>query len=147
MQQGSTCLSQLCPEASRKINVGDVFGRGEKGSDLGGGEAGDAAADLGDQEGQIGVSSCEIDETVHVGFDGLGVTVHGGNGVRLTLKANALSPYGSEFVHCQQGGTSSVGSGKVAAKDKDLAWPKPVYARGRCTGSYVKVAHSGFAVS
>ena len=59
----------------------DVFGPGKKGSNLGGGKAGDAAADFGDQECEFGVASGEIDELVHVGFDGIGAAVHGGDGV------------------------------------------------------------------
>lgn len=129
------------------MDVGDVFGRGEKGSDLGGGEAGDAAADLGDQEGEFRVEPGEIDELIYVGFDGIGAAVHGRDGVRLALQAHALAPYGSEFFHCQQGGASAVGSGKVAAKNKDLSCPEPVYAGGRCAGGRVKVAHDVIGVS
>lgn len=108
---------------------------------MGGGEAGNAATNFGDQEGQVGMAFGKLDEFVHVGFYGLGTPVHGWDGVRLPLQADAPAPYGSEFIYSQQGGTTPVGSGEVAAKDENLVRPELLYARGRCAGGCVKVVH------
>ena len=116
------------PETRRKVEFRKVCGRGKEGSYLGGGKAGNAAVDFGDIEGQDGMTFGKLDELVHMVFYGLGTPVHGWNGVRLPLQADASAPYGSEFIYCQPGGTTSIGSGEVAGKDENLVRLQSFYA-------------------
>lgn len=97
-----------------------VVSLGEEGGYLVVAETGDAAADAGDEERQVGTAGGEGDELVNVGLDGVGASVHGGDGVALALKADALSPHGTELLVGNTGGTAAVLAREVAAKDEDL---------------------------
>lgn len=107
-------------ERLRQTDVVQVCGGGEERRDFLVAEAGDAAADAGDEERQVGTAGGEGDELVNVGLDGVGASVHGGDGVALALKADALSPHGTELLVGNTGGTAAVLAREVAAKDEDL---------------------------
>ena len=60
------------------------------------------------------------DKLIHVGFDSLYPTLHGRNGVALSLQANTLSPYGAEALHGDTGCTTCVHARQIATEDKHL---------------------------
>lgn len=93
----------------------------KRGGDLPGMEAGNAAADRGDKEGQLGMGSGEGDELIDMGDDGLRTSLHGGDGVATALQADALSPDSPEVIEGVAGSASSMEALEVAAKDEDLA--------------------------
>ena len=64
----------------------------------------------------------ETDELVHVWLDGVHAALHGGDGVALPLKADALTPLGTEAVVGKPGGSAAMQACQVAAKDEDLVW-------------------------
>ena len=81
------------------MDVGNVDRAGEQRGDFAGGEAGDAAADAGHKEGQLGMTVGETDEVIHVGFDGVHTALHGGDGIALALQTNALTHDGAKSVN------------------------------------------------
>ena len=101
----------------------DVFhldGIGKQRRDFFNSEASDAAAYFGDQEGHFGVLLGEGNELVHVGSDGVHAALHGGYGIALSLKANALSHDGAKPLIGQTRCAATMGSSQIAAKDKDF---------------------------
>ena len=102
---------------------GDIllcFCRFEQRGDLFGCKSGDSAADLRNEEVQLGIQSGEFDEFIDIGFDGFDASLHGGYGIALSLESDALSPDGSELCESQACGTSGVHSGEVAAENEDF---------------------------
>ena len=59
-------------------------------------------------------------ELIHVRFDGINTALHGWNGIALSLKSNALSPYRAKAIIGKTCCTSTMRSCKVATKDKYL---------------------------
>ena len=110
----------VCGEGLGQDDVRLVVGLGEEGSDFVIAEAGDAAADAGDEERQVGTAGGKGDELVNVRLDGIGTSMHGGDGIALALKADALSPYGTEMLVGDAGSTAAVLAGEVAAKNENL---------------------------
>ena len=60
----------------------------------------------------------ELDKFVNVWLDSFDSSLHGRDGVGLTLQSDALPPYCAEFVQCGPGCPATVMSGEVAAEDK-----------------------------
>ena len=60
------------------------------------------------------------DELFHIRENGVYASLHGGDGIALSLKSNTLSHDGSEFFNGDTGCSSTVCSCQVAAKDKDF---------------------------
>ena len=60
------------------------------------------------------------DELIDVGADGVNASLHGGDGIALTLDAVAIAHYGSKIKIGNAGGTTSVHTGKIAAEHKHL---------------------------
>ena len=113
------CVQHL-PEALRQVDVRYSHRVLEERGNLLRPESGDAAAYFRDEERQFGMLAGEADEVVHIGFDGVGASVHGRDAVGLSLQACALSPYGSPLLPGQQGGASAVGTFQVAAENEYL---------------------------
>ena len=62
----------------------------------------------------------KADELIHVWFDGFNTALHGWNGITLTLKSNALSPYCTKAIIGKPCSTTAMCTSKVAAKHKYL---------------------------
>lgn len=107
------------PEVGGEGDVFEVDCVAEERGDLLGGEAGDAAADSGNEEAEFGVAVGKDDEAVYcvVEFE---EGAHGGDSVRLSLESFALSPHGTEAVHGLTCGASAVATGGVAAEYEDF---------------------------
>ncbi len=89
---------------------GDVVGR----------ESGDAAAYRSDEERLLGMFLGIADELIDVGPDGLHATLHGRDGITLTLRTVAVAHHCAEVKASHACGTTSVHTGEVAAKDEDF---------------------------
>ena len=111
---------QHLAEAPGQRDVLHGFGRFEQRGDLFGGKSGDSAADLRDEEIQLGIQPCELDEFIDIGLDGFDAALHGGYGIALALEADTLSPDGSELHEGQVCGSSGVHSGEVASENEDF---------------------------
>ena len=83
-------------------------------------EACDAAADASDEERQFRVLLGECDELVHIRTDGVHAALHRGDGIALTLQANALTHDGSKLAVGDVGRTAAVHSLQIAAEDEDF---------------------------
>lgn len=105
---------------SRQDDVVLVDGSGKQRSNLLIPEAGDATADAGHEELELGMGLGELDELVHIGLDGFHATLHGGDGVTLSLQPNALAPHGAKAVIGGTGGPTAMHSAQVAAEHKDF---------------------------
>ena len=81
-------------------------------------EASDAASYACDIEKQLRMIHGKGDELVNIGFDGFDTTLHGWNGIALSLQADTLSPYSSEFHLCDSCRTTAMMPLKVAAKNE-----------------------------
>lgn len=60
------------------------------------------------------------DEFIHVWLDSLNTTLHGWDGIALTLKPNAQTPYRSKAIIGKLCCTTAMCSGKVTTKDEYL---------------------------
>ena len=81
------------------MDVTEADGTSEQRGDLGRGEACDAAADAGHQEGHLGMAVGEAEELIHVGLDSIHATLHGGDGIALSLQAHALAHDGTKPIY------------------------------------------------
>lgn len=96
------------------------MGFGEEGGYFFVGEAGDAAADTGDEEGEFGMDLGKGDELIDVRADGIYAALHRGDGVTLALQTDALAPDGAKLAIGGISGSASMSACEVAAKDEDL---------------------------
>ena len=83
-------------------------------------EAGYATANAGYEECQIGMLLGKLDELVHIRTDGVYAALHRGDGITLTLQANALSHDGTKLAVGDVCRTASVHTSQIAAEHKDL---------------------------
>ena len=113
-------LLQRLHEGFGEADVGEGEGGGEEGGDFAVGEAGDAAADAGDVEEELGVLAGEGDEVVHVGLDGFNAALHCRDGVALALEADAAAEDGAEQLEGCPGGAATVHPRKVASENEDF---------------------------
>ena len=81
------------------MDVTEADGTSEQRGYLSGGEACDAAADAGHQEGHLGMAVGETEELIHVGLDGVHAPLHGWDGIALSLQAHALAHDGTKPIH------------------------------------------------
>lgn len=116
--------SQHLPEAGRQMDVLHVAGPGKERGDLCRCEAGDAATDLGDEEGHFRMLPGKPDEVVDIGSNGLHAALHGRNGIALALQSDALPPDGAEALPGQPCGPATVQSAEIASEDKDFTGPQ-----------------------
>ncbi len=107
-------------ELFRQNDVLHVDGVLEQRRDLLIRESGDTAADARDQELILGMLFSKRNKLIHVGFDGLHPTLHGGNGVALSLQAHALAPHRTKAVVGHTCGPAAMRAREVTAKHKDL---------------------------
>ena len=96
-------------------------------------EACDAAADASDEERQFRVLLGECDELVHIRTDGVHAALHRGDGIALTLQANALTHDGSKLAVGDVGRTAAVHSLQIAAEDENLVRLQRCDTLGRST--------------
>ena len=61
-----------------------------------------------------------VDERIDIGLDGVDTALHGRDGVRLPLRADALAHHGPELPESNPRRPSPMHTGQVAAEDKDL---------------------------
>ena len=78
-----------------------------------------AATYSGDKEREFGVLFGKADERIHVGFDGINATLHGGNGVCPALQTDAFTPYGTKPIVSQPCCTRHRSSSSALSR----AWP------------------------
>ena len=83
-------------------------------------KAGNATTDAGDIEVEFGVLSGKFDELIDVGFDGFHATLHGGDGIALSLQSHSLASNGTESVNGGACRTAHVHAVEVAAEDEHL---------------------------
>ena len=84
------------------------------------GKSGDATANAGDKEPQLGVLAGKGHKLVHIGLNDIYTAVHRGNRLTLSLQAYALPPHGAIVVHGSTRSVTSMHSAQVAAKHKYL---------------------------
>lgn len=106
------------------MDILHVAGPGEERGDLCRRETGDAATDLGDEEGHFRMLPGKPDEVVDIGGDGLHAALHGRNGIALALQSDALPPDGAEALPGQPCGPATVQSAEIASEDKDFTGPQ-----------------------
>ena len=121
--QGLLCLQHI-PKALRQVDVFHPDGIGKEGGNLCRRKAGNTATHFRHQEGEFGMPAGKVDKLVHIGADGLGTAVHGGNAVSLSLQTYTLPPHGTPLAPGQQRGTTSVMTSEVAAENKDFTGTK-----------------------
>lgn len=92
----------------------------EQRSNVVGRKSGNTAAYRRNEESLLGMRLGVADELVHVGSDGLHATLHGGDGIALTLRTVAIAEDSTEVKLCHTSGTASMHTSEVAAKDKYL---------------------------
>ena len=102
------------------MDVWQIDGTGKQRRDFPWPEACDAAADARDQEGQLGMTVSESDELFHIGQDGVHAALHRRDGIALSLHSYTLSHDGTEFLDGDTSRTTGMGTGQVAAEDKDF---------------------------
>ena len=83
-------------------------------------EAGDAAADSGDQKFQSRIFLCEPDEFIDIRLDGFNSSLHGRNGIGLAGKSNTDTPFCTEFHVCCPCRTATMPACEIAALCKRL---------------------------
>ena len=91
---------------------------GEEGCDFAVLEAGDAAADSRNEEGEFRVLFGKFDELIDVWADGFDTALHCRYGVRLSLQADALSEDCAKFFFGYPRRSAVMVSVEVAAKNK-----------------------------
>lgn len=60
------------------------------------------------------------DEFIYVRLNGIYSTLHGWDGIALTLQTDALTPYSSKFFVCYASSTSCMCSGKITPEYENL---------------------------
>ena len=90
-------LFQHIPELFGQRDVLNVRCLFKQWGDVIGIESRYAAADGSDEEMEFGMLTGIFHEFVDVGLDGLRASLHGGDGIRLSLHSYALSHYGTEM--------------------------------------------------
>ena len=83
-------------------------------------ETSDAAANRGDEEMKFWVRLGKCDKCINIGRDGFHATLHGRNGIALTLQTFSLAPDGTEFVVSKTSGTTGMPACQVAAENENL---------------------------
>ena len=83
-------------------------------------EPSNAAAYLRYQELHFLMLFGKCDELIHVWLDSFHTTLHGWDGITLTLQSNALTPYCAKAIIGQSCSTASMRSCQITAKDKYL---------------------------
>lgn len=136
-----TVAAYIFGEVAGEDDVGDGEGGREEGCDFFGAEAGDAAAYLCDVECEVRVSDGKTDELVDVGSDGVDASLHGGDGIRLSLQAYTLAHDSAETAPGHACGAATMLPGEVAAEDKYLVGAQ----RGDAVGGERFILH--YAVS
>lgn len=79
-----------------------------------------SATDLGNQKSLGRMPLSELDKLVHIGLNRFHASLHGRNGITLSLQACALSPDRTEFPVCQIGGSSRMMALRITAEDEHL---------------------------
>ncbi len=110
---------QHVEEHLRQVDILQCEGISEEGSNLLRGVSRDATTYGGDEEGELGMLLGAVDEAVdgslHRGF-----ALHGGQRVAVARKAFADTPFGTEVLVCEPGGTAAVGTLDITSEDKYL---------------------------
>ncbi len=83
-------------------------------------ETSDAAANRGDEEMKFRMRLGKCDKCINIGRDGFHATLHGRNGIALTLQSFSLSPDGAELVVSKTSGTTGMHACQVAAENEYL---------------------------
>ena len=133
---------QHLPEAGRQVDILHVAGPGEERGDLCRRETGDAATDLGDEEGHFRMLPGKPDEVVDIGSNGLHAALHGRNGIALALQSDALPSDGAEALPGQPCGPATVQSAEIASEDKDFTGPQrgdPIRCRAHNDRIFTKI--------
>ena len=115
-------LSQLTDKVLRENHILHISNLGEQRGDFLRLKACNPAAYAGHKEPELRVLTGESNELIDIRLDGLYAALHGGNGVAMSLEANALPPDSAEALVCQPGSPASMRAGKVAAKDEDFVF-------------------------
>ena len=92
----------------------------EERGDLLVGEAGNATADAGYEEREIGTLLGELDKLIDIRTDGLYPALHRGDAIALTLQSYTLSHNSSKFAVGHIGCASAMHTLEVAAKHENL---------------------------
>lgn len=119
----------------RQTNVWHANGCSEKGGYLGDSESGDTTSNLRDVKGKLGMADGKGDKSVNVWFYRLNAALHGGYGIRITLKAITLSPDGPESIVCGPCRSPAMMSGKITSEDKNVIRSKS----GDVIGSVLRI--------
>ena len=91
-------------------------------------EAGDAAADSGDQKFQSRIFLCEPDEFIDIRLDGFNSSLHSWNGIGSTCQSDTDTPFRAEFYVCCPCRTATMMACEIASLCKRLhkeAYVKP----------------------
>jgi hypothetical protein len=104
-------VGQNLPELGGKAYIRKAIGPGEEGSDLFIGITGDATANAGHKELQVGMAVCEPDELLDILCDLIQRESHGRNGVAGALESDALSVDGPETLPSKAGGATVMMTG------------------------------------
>lgn len=112
--------AQQGDETGGKVYVTDIERTREERGNFYGSEACDTATDLRHKEFQLGMLPREADKLVDIGRNGLHATLHGRNGITLSLQSHALPPHGAETLECKASGTAAVHAREVTPEDEDL---------------------------
>lgn len=86
------------------------------------GKAGDAAANTGNEEGEIRMGLGEQDKLIDIRTNGFYPALHSGDAVTLALQAYALPHDGAELTIGDVSGATAMHACKVATKNKNLVW-------------------------
>lgn len=112
---------KIFAEGAREEDVVNQHGGFEERGDFLVRETCYAAADTCYKEGELRVLHGKGNELVYIRFDCFHSALHGWDGVCLAVEAYAFSPYGTKFLIGVTGCSASMGSGEVAAEDKDFS--------------------------
>ena len=110
----------MLPKRFWQADIAQINGSLEQWCDFFVLEAGNAAADAGDEKMHFGMFLGKDDEFIYVGLDEVHAAVHSGYGVTFALQAHTLSPDGTKLIEGNTGGTSAVHASQVAAENKNL---------------------------
>ena len=107
-------------EILRKNNIGEVYRFQEQRSNLVWCKNCNTTAYTCYKKFVFTMLESKLNELIHVWLDSLNSTLHRGDGIALTLKPNALTPYRTKTIIGKSCCSTAMCSGEVTAKDKYL---------------------------
>ena len=113
-------FAQHLPKRFRQTDIQKFCGIGEKRRDFAISETCNAAANARDKKFLSRMLFCILDETIDVRFYGFHPTLHGRDGVALSGRADAYTPFCAKFRIGNIGRAAAMMTSQIAAEDEDF---------------------------